>query len=74
MMSAFLYTGFLNYIIAEENSIFNPNHRVVYQDMRQPLCHYFIATSHNTYATNNVLRNRFQLGVFFEFLCLTFLY
>ena len=28
--------------------IFNPEHSLVYQDMKQPLTHYYIASSHNT--------------------------
>ncbi|NXG58800.1 PLCD4 phosphodiesterase, partial [Hemiprocne comata] len=41
--------GFLMYLCSPEGSIFNPRHRVLWQDMTQPLCHYFISSSHNTY-------------------------
>ena len=28
--------------------IFNSEHTLVYQDMKQPMTHYYIASSHNT--------------------------
>ena len=40
--------GFTNFMLDEQQWIFNRDHSVVYQDMTQPLSHYFIATSHNT--------------------------
>lgn len=36
-------------LMSPENTVFNPAHRKVYQDMTQPLSHYFICSSHNTY-------------------------
>ncbi|NXI56749.1 PLCZ1 phosphodiesterase, partial [Chloroceryle aenea] len=41
--------GFIRYMSSEECSIFKNDHRTVYQDMNQPLCDYFISSSHNTY-------------------------
>jgi hypothetical protein len=40
--------AFAQFLLSSENSIFNPVHATVYQDMTQPLTHYFIAASHNT--------------------------
>jgi len=38
-------------LTSEDGDAFNPRHTAVYQDMSQPLAHYFISSSHNTYAS-----------------------
>ncbi|XP_055521407.1 LOW QUALITY PROTEIN: 1-phosphatidylinositol 4,5-bisphosphate phosphodiesterase delta-4-like, partial [Leucoraja erinacea] len=48
--------GFLMYLCSPEGSIFELRHGPVYQDMSQPLCHYFISSSHNTYLLEDQLR------------------
>ncbi|TRZ01848.1 hypothetical protein DNTS_007153 [Danionella cerebrum] len=48
--------GFLMYLNHEEGSIFNPAHKGVFQDMQQPLNHYFISSSHNTYLMEDQLK------------------
>ncbi|XP_059183228.1 1-phosphatidylinositol 4,5-bisphosphate phosphodiesterase delta-1a [Centropristis striata] len=48
--------GFLMYLHQEEGSIFNPAHKQVYQDMHQPLNHYYISSSHNTYLMQDQLK------------------
>ncbi|KAM9304785.1 1-phosphatidylinositol 4,5-bisphosphate phosphodiesterase delta-4 [Gastrophryne carolinensis] len=50
--------GFLIYLLSPEGSIFNANHVPLYQDMTQPLCHYFISSSHNTYLLEDQLRGQ----------------
>ncbi|XP_018410681.1 PREDICTED: 1-phosphatidylinositol 4,5-bisphosphate phosphodiesterase delta-3 isoform X2 [Nanorana parkeri] len=47
--------GFMMYLLSAEGDIFNQKHRKVYEDMTQPLSHYFISSSHNTYLTNHQL-------------------
>ncbi|XP_029428290.1 1-phosphatidylinositol 4,5-bisphosphate phosphodiesterase delta-3 [Rhinatrema bivittatum] len=47
--------GFIMYLLSPEGNIFNHEHAQVYQDMNQPLSHYFISSSHNTYLTENQL-------------------
>jgi hypothetical protein len=56
-MDCFVYnaTGFTKYLLSEECDIFEPLHRTVYQNMRHPLTHYFISTSHNTYLLEDQL-------------------
>ncbi|XP_015260383.1 PREDICTED: 1-phosphatidylinositol 4,5-bisphosphate phosphodiesterase delta-1-like isoform X1 [Cyprinodon variegatus] len=48
--------GFLMYLNHDEGSILNPAHTRVYQDMSQPLNHYFISSSHNTYLMEDQLK------------------
>ncbi|KAJ8276985.1 hypothetical protein GJAV_G00070120 [Gymnothorax javanicus] len=48
--------GFLMYLHQPEGMILNHEHRPVHQDMSQPLNHYFISSSHNTYLMEDQLR------------------
>ncbi|KAJ8279539.1 hypothetical protein COCON_G00066050 [Conger conger] len=48
--------GFLMYLHQPEGMILNHKHRPVYQDMSQPLNHYFISSSHNTYLMEDQLK------------------
>ncbi|XP_008111435.1 1-phosphatidylinositol 4,5-bisphosphate phosphodiesterase delta-3 isoform X1 [Anolis carolinensis] len=45
--------GFMMYLLSSAGDVLNQNHTEIYQDMSQPLCHYFISSSHNTYLTDN---------------------
>nr|XP_020460174.1 1-phosphatidylinositol 4,5-bisphosphate phosphodiesterase delta-1-like isoform X2 [Monopterus albus] len=48
--------GFLMYLQNPSTMILNPEHKDVYQDMSQPLNHYFISSSHNTYLMEDQLK------------------
>ncbi|XP_053293140.1 1-phosphatidylinositol 4,5-bisphosphate phosphodiesterase delta-1b isoform X1 [Pleuronectes platessa] len=48
--------GFLMYMHHPEAMILNSDHSEVYQDMKQPLNHYFISSSHNTYLMEDQLK------------------
>ncbi|CAG8546710.1 16603_t:CDS:10 [Dentiscutata erythropus] len=47
--------GFSSFLMSSDNSIFALEHAKVYQDMSQPLSHYFIDSSHNTYLLGHQL-------------------
>ncbi|XP_047444392.1 1-phosphatidylinositol 4,5-bisphosphate phosphodiesterase delta-1-like isoform X2 [Mugil cephalus] len=48
--------GFLMFMHHPDAMVLNPDHRDVYQDMSQPLNHYFISSSHNTYLMEDQLK------------------
>ncbi|KAM6977671.1 1-phosphatidylinositol 4,5-bisphosphate phosphodiesterase delta-1a [Aplochiton taeniatus] len=48
--------GFLMYMQGEDSAILNLAHKEVFQDMNQPLNHYFISSSHNTYLMEDQLK------------------
>ncbi|XP_051010055.1 1-phosphatidylinositol 4,5-bisphosphate phosphodiesterase delta-4 [Acomys russatus] len=47
--------GFLSYLCSKDGNIFNQACLPIYQDMTQPLSHYYINSSHNTYLLQNQL-------------------
>ncbi|KAM6301652.1 1-phosphatidylinositol 4,5-bisphosphate phosphodiesterase zeta-1 [Podargus strigoides] len=49
------FEGFIRYMSSDDCSIFNNNHKTIYQDMKRPLCDYFISSSHNTYLISDQL-------------------
>ncbi|XP_069694036.1 inactive phospholipase C-like protein 2 isoform X2 [Periplaneta americana] len=51
-----LIDGFTKYLMSEECDIFEPLHKEVCQNMRHPLTHYFISSSHNTYLLEDQLK------------------
>ncbi|XP_036395418.1 inactive phospholipase C-like protein 2 [Megalops cyprinoides] len=48
--------GFTNYLMSPECHIFDPEQKAVCQDMNQPLSHYYINASHNTYLIEDQFR------------------
>ncbi|XP_060690142.1 1-phosphatidylinositol 4,5-bisphosphate phosphodiesterase eta-1 [Hemiscyllium ocellatum] len=56
--------GFTNFMRSPAGDIFNPLHYDVNQDMDQPLCNYFIASSHNTYLTGDQLLSQSKVEMY----------
>ncbi|XP_044073939.1 1-phosphatidylinositol 4,5-bisphosphate phosphodiesterase delta-4 [Siniperca chuatsi] len=63
---AMSFDGFQMYLCSQEGSIFKPEHRDLYQDMSQPLSHYFISSSHNTYLLEDQLRGQSSLEAYIQ--------
>lgn len=63
------FEGFIRYLTSEDCSIFNKDQRSTYQDMNQPLCDYFISSSHNTYLTADQLVGPSELWGYTRYLC-----
>lgn len=59
-----LAAGFTNYMRSPAADIFNPDHYSMNQDMNQPLCNYFIASSHNTYLTGDQLMSQSRVDMY----------
>ncbi|XP_005393124.1 PREDICTED: 1-phosphatidylinositol 4,5-bisphosphate phosphodiesterase eta-1 isoform X2 [Chinchilla lanigera] len=56
--------GFTNFMRSPACDVFNPLHYEVYQDMDQPLCNYYIASSHNTYLTGDQLLSQSKVDMY----------
>ena len=48
--------GFTHYLMSPDCHIFDPEQKTVWQDMNQPLSHYYINASHNTYLIEDQFR------------------
>ncbi|XP_043387564.1 1-phosphatidylinositol 4,5-bisphosphate phosphodiesterase eta-2 isoform X4 [Chelonia mydas] len=56
--------GFTNYTRSPSGDIFNAEHYQVNQDMTQPLSHYFITSSHNTYLMGDQLMSQSRVDMY----------
>ena len=55
--------GLTRYLLSEDNLLMMPNRVEIYQDMTQPLSHYFINSSHNTYLVGELLMSHFIITI-----------
>ncbi|XP_036777513.2 1-phosphatidylinositol 4,5-bisphosphate phosphodiesterase delta-1 isoform X1 [Manis pentadactyla] len=61
--------GFLMYLLSADGSAFSLAHRRVYQDMDQPLSHYLVSSSHNTYLLEDQLTGPSSTEAYIRALC-----
>ena len=69
------YGEFTMYFFSTLNSIYPPEKSKIYQDMTQPLSHYFVSSSHNTYLVGHQLYGKsgiegYQRALEFGYRCL----
>ncbi|PSN44092.1 1-phosphatidylinositol 4 [Blattella germanica] len=60
----FSFDGFLRYLMSEDNPIVAPSKLDLSDDMDQPLPHYFINSSHNTYLTGHQLTGKSSVEIY----------
>jgi len=58
--------GFLRFLLSEDNSIVSADKFDLSHDMEQPLCHYFINSSHNTYLTGHQFTGKSSVEIYRE--------
>ncbi|XP_013102544.1 1-phosphatidylinositol 4,5-bisphosphate phosphodiesterase classes I and II isoform X2 [Stomoxys calcitrans] len=56
--------GFLRYLMSDDNPIMASNKWDLSDDMNQPLSHYFINSSHNTYLTGHQLTGKSSVEIY----------
>ncbi|XP_064538986.1 1-phosphatidylinositol 4,5-bisphosphate phosphodiesterase classes I and II isoform X2 [Drosophila montana] len=56
--------GFLRYLMSDDNPIMAPNKLDLCDDMDQPMSHYFINSSHNTYLTGHQLTGKSSVEIY----------
>ncbi|XP_052698208.1 1-phosphatidylinositol 4,5-bisphosphate phosphodiesterase beta-4-like isoform X2 [Crassostrea angulata] len=56
--------GFCRYLMSDENAPVYLERLDIYMDMDQPLCHYFINSSHNTYLTGRQFGGRSSVEMY----------
>lgn len=49
------FDGFLRYLLSDDNSIMTHSRLELSEDMDQPIAHYYINSSHNTYLTGTLV-------------------
>lgn len=58
------FDGFVRYLMSEDNNIMASNKFDICDDMDQPLAHYFINSSHNTYLTGHQLTGKSSVEIY----------
>ncbi|VVC89976.1 unnamed protein product, partial [Leptidea sinapis] len=62
--SQLTFDGFLRFLMSEDNPIVAPNKLDLCDDMEQPMAHYFINSSHNTYLTGHQITGKSSVEIY----------
>ncbi|XP_035434455.1 1-phosphatidylinositol 4,5-bisphosphate phosphodiesterase classes I and II isoform X2 [Spodoptera frugiperda] len=62
--SQLTFDGFLRFLMSEDNPIVAPSKMDLCDDMEQPLAHYFINSSHNTYLTGHQITGKSSVEIY----------
>ncbi|KAG6445677.1 1-phosphatidylinositol 4,5-bisphosphate phosphodiesterase classes I and II isoform X2 [Manduca sexta] len=62
--SQLTFDGFLRFLMSEDNPIVAANKLDLCDDMDQPLAHYFINSSHNTYLTGHQITGKSSVEIY----------
>ncbi|XP_049867997.1 1-phosphatidylinositol 4,5-bisphosphate phosphodiesterase classes I and II-like isoform X3 [Pectinophora gossypiella] len=62
--SQLTFDGFLRFLMSEDNPIVQPSKMDLCDDMEQPLAHYFINSSHNTYLTGHQITGKSSVEIY----------
>lgn len=62
--SQLTFDGFLRFLMSEDNPIVAANKLELCDDMEQPLAHYFINSSHNTYLTGHQITGKSSVEIY----------
>ncbi|XP_055878917.1 1-phosphatidylinositol 4,5-bisphosphate phosphodiesterase beta-1-like isoform X4 [Biomphalaria glabrata] len=60
--------GFLKFLMSEDNNLIPPDKLDMSEDMDQPLAHYFINSSHNTYLTGHQFTGKSAVEMYHQVL------
>ncbi|CAL1539426.1 unnamed protein product [Lymnaea stagnalis] len=60
--------GFLKFLMSEDNNLIPPDKLDMSEDMDQPLAHYFINSSHNTYLTGHQFTGKSSVEMYHQVL------
>lgn len=58
------FDGFLRYLMSEDNNIMAPSKFDLCDNMDQPLAHYFINSSHNTYLIGHQITGKSSVEIY----------
>ncbi|BFZ12494.1 hypothetical protein BsWGS_15532 [Bradybaena similaris] len=60
--------GFLKFLMSEDNNLIPPDKLDISEDMDQPLAHYFVNSSHNTYLTGHQFTGKSAVEMYHQVL------